>query len=229
MSLTAVVSLLQLVLALLTAVHGNPFLPQSVRDGAYALAQQAVAVANESLLTATAPQTQTSGGGGGGGGSHYAPAGGGGTVTNNATNATPPETTTEPSLVELLHPSDSETVTAGGQYTIQWDASSDLVASNPRVDIILAGMQDDLCDPFGCGMSAPKLLAKLSGTSVAHAATQLVIASNVALDDGRYTWNVPANISSQVPAFNHTYKIYFNKTGTQTPVLPFTDTQFIIN
>jgi|SRR5208337_495515 len=61
MSLASAVVLLQTALSLLTLVNANPSLPQSMRDNAQQVAQQAIAQANAAIAGNNAPQTnQTS-------------------------------------------------------------------------------------------------------------------------------------------------------------------------
>ena len=133
------------------------------------------------------------------------------------------------SSLQLIAPADAEVIHQGGSYSIKWSATSDMIAANPNVDIILVGMSNDLCDPFGCGYVIPNhLFALLTGTSIAHAASQITIASNVSLSTGSYVWSVPNGIASQVDTKNGLYQIFFVKSGTNTEVLPYTNGTFYI-
>ncbi len=145
------------------------------------------------------------------------------------------------SLLKLNSPAAGAIVPTSGLYTIKWSVTSDIVAANPSVDIVLVGFVRDGCDPFGCGVGPinntfADAVLKMLGIKSAEAQTavvptqvapQLTIARGVTLSQGSYVWNVPANIQSQVSSMNSKYKIFFMKTGTSQVIYPYTDNVFM--
>ncbi len=145
------------------------------------------------------------------------------------------------SLLKLISPARGEAVRAGTDYLIRWEATDDLVAKYPRVNIVLGGRTSNGCGAFGCGLAPSRsrfvraleplrlLIVKKALAEIDINAYKMTIAANISLNQGSYLWAIPADIRSRVNSINGNYELAFFDVQTGHQVYPYTDNVFLLN